>query len=156
VLEDSDDASTQLLLVKAPQQHTESLFAAQAEAEAAQQKLLTEGHLAKVAADNELLSSILRTYSTVQRLYHKALRPFLQEHTQYAASTAGVCTLVPTGVVICGAADLAWRFCRSHATHTRNIVVLAPLTAVAHRIQSLDWVTWLLNNPRFCTSITDR
>lgn len=65
------------------------IFAAQAAAEAAQQELMTSGRLAEVAAENELLSNILNTYTTLQRLYHKALRPFLDLHPQYAGSPAG-------------------------------------------------------------------
>jgi hypothetical protein len=65
------------------------ITAAQTAAEAAQQELMTSGRLAEVAAENELLLSILSTYSTVQRLYHKALRPFLDLHPQHASSPAG-------------------------------------------------------------------
>lgn len=65
------------------------IFAAQAAAEAAHRELMSSGRLAEAAADNELLMNILETYSTVQRLYHQALQPFLEAHATYAGSAAG-------------------------------------------------------------------
>jgi hypothetical protein len=73
-----------------PARSLQSVLAAQAAAEAAQQELLATGPLAEAAAaGNELVSSILSTYSTVQRLYHKAVLPFLERHPQYIDSFAG-------------------------------------------------------------------
>jgi hypothetical protein len=68
----------------------QSVLNAQAAAEATQQELLATGPLAEAAAaDNKLLHNILSTYSTVQRLYHKAVLPFLMRHPQYIDSFAG-------------------------------------------------------------------
>jgi hypothetical protein len=60
------------------------------EAEAAQQALLSSGPLAEAAQNNQLLRSMLETYSSVQRLYHKAMLQQLQRHEQLAGSPAGL------------------------------------------------------------------
>lgn len=91
-LSDSSDfsqASSSLVYVLPKPTPISQITAAQAAAEAAQQELMSSGRLAEVAAENELLHSILHTYSTVQRLYHKALRPFLDMHPQLASSPPG-------------------------------------------------------------------
>lgn len=63
---------------------------AQAAAEAAQQQLFAaDGHLGPAAQSNETLRSILETYSTVQRLYHKAMAAVVERHEQWADSPAG-------------------------------------------------------------------
>jgi hypothetical protein len=68
----------------------QSVLDAQAAAEAAQRQLLATGPLAEAAAaGNELVSNMLETYSTTQRLYHKAFLPFLERHPQYIDSPAG-------------------------------------------------------------------
>lgn len=65
----------------------QDINAAQAEAEAAHQELLS-GLLA-AGADNETLKDIHEAYSTLQRLYHKAIRAIIQQHQQWAGSPAG-------------------------------------------------------------------
>lgn len=68
----------------------QNVLNAQAAAEAAQQELLATGPLADAAATgNKLVHNILSTYSTVQRLYHKAVLPVLERHPQYIDSPAG-------------------------------------------------------------------
>jgi len=90
------------------------IVSAQAAAEAAHQDLMSSGRLAETAATNELLSSILTTYSTVQRLYHKAVKPLLDLHPQYVSSPAGEgdCETCAEGVCLacspCSYTDLAW------------------------------------------------
>jgi hypothetical protein len=67
-----------------------SLLDAQAAAEAQQRELSTTGPLAEAAAEgNELITSILSTYTTVQQLYHKAVLRFLLQHPKYIGSPAG-------------------------------------------------------------------
>ena len=68
----------------------QAMFDAQAAAEAAQQEMLTTGPIAEeIARGNELLDSMCRTYATLQRLYHKAMRPFLLQHPEFVDSLAG-------------------------------------------------------------------
>lgn len=64
-------------------------FTAQADAEQAQQQLLSTGLLAEDAAGNQFLREMLQTYGAVQQLYHKALRPLLERHAAYVDSPAG-------------------------------------------------------------------
>lgn len=88
-------------LPKAQTDTVAQILAGQAQAEAAQQELMSNGQLAEAAADNPLLMNILQTYSTVQQLYHKALKPYLEQHWQYAGSAAGDYTLDQAGDVFC-------------------------------------------------------
>jgi hypothetical protein len=68
----------------------QSVLDAQAAAEAQQRELSTTGPLAEAAAEgNELITSILSTYTTVQQLYHKAVLRFLLQHPKYIGSPAG-------------------------------------------------------------------
>lgn len=60
---------------------------AQAAAEAEHQKLMTTGPLAKeMARGNKQLQGIMGNYGTLQRLYHKAVLPIVQQHGQLATS----------------------------------------------------------------------
>jgi hypothetical protein len=59
-------------------------------AEAAQSALLSRGPLADEAQSNQLLRSILQTYGTVQRSYHKAMLPLIQRHGSLGTSPAGL------------------------------------------------------------------
>jgi hypothetical protein len=61
-----------------------------AEAEAAQQALLTSGKLAKQAQDSPTLKGILVTYRDVQRLYHKVMLPYVRRHQQLSGTSAGL------------------------------------------------------------------
>jgi hypothetical protein len=61
-----------------------------AEAEAAQQALLTSGKLAERAQENSYLKGMLVTYLNVQRLYHKAMLPHIQRHQQLSGTPAGL------------------------------------------------------------------
>lgn len=77
-------------LPKSARHLLQSVLDAQAAAEAAQRELLATGPLAEAPAKgNELIPSILSTHNTVQRLYHKALLPFLTQHPHYIDSPAG-------------------------------------------------------------------
>jgi hypothetical protein len=68
----------------------QNVLDAQAAAEAAQRELAASQTLAEVAASgNELLTSILSTYATVQQLYHKAVVPFLHRYPEYIDCPAG-------------------------------------------------------------------
>src|SRR5690348_10291999 len=51
----------------------EAFAAAAAAAEAAQQQLMSNGSLADEMRHNQLLRRVMEAYSTLQRLYHKAL-----------------------------------------------------------------------------------
>jgi hypothetical protein len=61
-----------------------------AEAEAAQQALLTSGTLAKRAQDSPTLNALLVTYCQVQGLYHKAMLPHVRSHQQLSGTAAGL------------------------------------------------------------------
>lgn len=61
---------------------------AQAHAEMAQQQLFSTGLIAQAAAVDAFFKDMLETYSTVQQLYHKALRPLLERHSAYVDSPA--------------------------------------------------------------------
>lgn len=76
-------------IASAPPGCLQQILSAQEQAEAAQKALMSAGELGEAAAGNELLRSMLETWSTVQRLYHKALKPFLEQHAEYAGSPAG-------------------------------------------------------------------
>lgn len=67
----------------------QQIQSSQAQAEAAQQALMSDGKLAEAAAGSEVLQSILETWATVQRAYHKALQPLFERHAEYAGSPAG-------------------------------------------------------------------
>jgi hypothetical protein len=73
-----------------PTQPVAAVAEAMGAAEAAQQALLDSGPLAEEAQQNQLLQSILQTYSTLQRLYHKAMLQQLQQHEQLARTPAGL------------------------------------------------------------------
>lgn len=59
-------------------------------AEAAQQQLMTSGTLAEAVRQNSMLRSIMQTHSTLQRLFHKAVLPVVQQYGQLAGSPAGL------------------------------------------------------------------
>jgi hypothetical protein len=87
-----------VLQLQSSQRSVQDVLKAQAAAENAQQELLAEPSVAAaIASGNELISSILSTFQTVQQLYHKAVVPLLQRHPQYIDCPAGaslICRIV--------------------------------------------------------------
>lgn len=72
------------------QNAAEAIAQAAAAAQAAQQMLFSKGPLAQeLQRDNKLLRRQLETYSTVQRLFHKAMLPLAQRHCTLGTSGAG-------------------------------------------------------------------
>jgi hypothetical protein len=109
-LEDASDALDVMLkrlqapikLPVAQPGQLEQIQSSQAAAEAAQQALMSEGKLAEAAAGNEVLRSILQSWATVQRAYHRALQPMLERHAEYAGSpTGGWCQRDPSDFDVC-------------------------------------------------------
>lgn len=92
-----------MLQLQSSRRSVQDVLKAQAAAEAAQQALLSEPSVAAaIASGNELISSILTTFHTVQQLYHKAVKPFLQRHPQYIDCPAGAhLPGLPIALVLC-------------------------------------------------------
>jgi len=77
-------------LPSSEQESVQGIYSRMEAAEAAQQQLMASGRLADaVAGGNQLISDLLQAYSTVQKLYHKGFRSFLERHQQLAVAPAG-------------------------------------------------------------------
>jgi hypothetical protein len=62
-------------------------------AEKAQQQLLITGRFAEAAKQgNTVVSDLFGAYSTLQQLYHKAIRTLLKQYGQLAVVPAGGCS----------------------------------------------------------------
>lgn len=82
--------AVQLELPTAEQESVQRIYKWMEVAEATQQQLMTSGRLADAIAEgNQLISDLLQAYSTVQKLYHKGYRSFLERYQQLAVSPAG-------------------------------------------------------------------
>jgi hypothetical protein len=87
---DKATGSTVFYLPTVEEAPLQQLLQAMESAEAAQQQLMQSGALAEAASQgNLLLKGMLESYSTAQQLFHKAMRGFLQEFGQLAATPAG-------------------------------------------------------------------
>lgn len=86
----ANDDGMVFTLTAATETAAEAFAAAAAAAEAAQQQLMRDGPIADEMRHNQLLRRAMEAYSTLQRLYHKALLPLMQQHSQLATSIAGL------------------------------------------------------------------
>jgi len=93
-------------LPTAEQESVQGIYSRMEAAEATQQQLMASGRLADaIAGGNQLLGDLLQAYSTLQKLYHKGYRHYLERYQQLAVSPAGKEACPATAAAVVFSAD---------------------------------------------------